>query len=508
MSTGVKRKRPEDAPEMLYGISSTTTTLESLNNSVESEEIIQITTNDPPILGKYGNIIETIHNSKVPVFVQGKYYSPGTVFRVHEWADISLSEIFHYGGRRTRKFEEGSKSTNVYRIHRDGSRIQRLIGTLDSDHHWLDSIGGVYCENKNVVPTHYFSINNTTYYAAMIIQYSFSGPPPNEKMLGLHVLRSEESKTPDDSFQNTYWGSHIDNYLDAANDGMYKQKNGTKFKIWGRKFNSNLNDANFIDKNGNTIDGISQRGEDGYMWIQFASISDASELTGGSITAISQHLISTKGCKSVYGWTFQYVEVLRPLDQDMKLLDKSRRGSRFITRDARLLVEKISNGMPVIVELIIKPGNRNGRIQINSNNKEMVLDGTWIPSPISGLTYRARIVAWLFMQDEIKKKIAENPGLTFADLHVDHIIPKPVTNDCVSNLQILTREEHMFKTHAKSVNEHVNGYSGDIIGSWTSIGNAAKETGISDVSIGNSCRRNTGVCKRGTTIKRYFQFSK
>lgn len=466
----------------------------------------------PPVLGHEGTIMKLVHNSEREIWVQGKRWPPSTVYYVREWARVPFDEYKKdYEERTGNSLNIELGSTKIVYINRNGVRIRKWIdGRIKNL--WKETSGKYAVHDKlHGIQEHFVSVNYHSYKFARLVLFSFFGTPPNiESSNALHVHRCEEGKIPDDSFFNLYWGTALENINDRFDDNPVGKKHGAEIAIYGRHIDSTLLTVAFLSKNGIIMPASGMRMSDGMFWQIFPSLADAEFNTGASGPSIYKIASGKNGLKTAKQWTFQFCSVARPDEKDLRFLDQSRRGKRFITSDAKLLLEKQNhNGETIFVELIMSPTPRTGRIVICTSHMEISAAGVQEKSPIYGYTARSRIVAYLFLKDQIDAKLAANPGLTFSNLDVDHIIPRPLTNDSISNLEVLTRNEHAQKTNAYAVEERqTSDPTSVLIKKWLSLSLAAKEVGVSETTIGISCHQNIGIKGRGKKIERFFHFTK
>jgi len=433
------------------------------------------------ILGVEGDTVERVHNSHRPLRIGDNVYPPGTVLRFREWGEVPTAFL-----------RCGTPDLRV-QAHRDGIVIRTRLGAQN----WVVATGHkIAHDSENGTSYVNFSIRHKGYGAGQLVCaafYDLTSPPYT---YALHATRRTEGLRPDDSAQNLSWGSASENMFDKARDGKANNcADGKRVAILCRPLDAPLQASEgTLDSRSVPLDTVDA---DGTTWIRFDSRIRASRELKINAYAIGNTMCGKR--RHTHGWTFRWDSVPRPESADMRFVDLvfKKKERRFVTRDGRLLIEKTDLRGLVFVEQHLTPSNLDGYTTICTTSL--------IPD-IAGMTKLHRVVARLFLEDEISKKTLET-GLSFSELSVDHINGIAAGNG-VANLRVLTIGENVTAAVGKVVVE--TDENGNELGRWTSVSAAAREIGVSYATMNKYTR-----CKRpferangdsDPTTKRFFKF--
>ena len=272
----------------------------------------------------------------------------------------------------------------------------------------------------------------------------------------MHLRRREEDAYPDDSPINLKIGTAADNKNDPGRKKVVQKADGHPVRI------TRIATGESTD---------------------FASMGAAARFLGVHVGNLADYMNGTNGVKSMPRpargvWDAEYADSFAAPDA-MEMAGASARLWLDPSRPNQVL-RQLKTGM--FVTTAPKTGDRGYvPIRLENGKKEML----------------HRLVIKTFRPRAFEKKLAENPGLTEADLQIDHI-DGDSSNNAIDNLRLVTRSEHARK-HAQAV-EWV-GPGGEVLGEYECCGDAAEavqrttgqQLGASNIrATCDGCVRHTG----------------
>ena len=244
----------------------------------------------------------------------------------------------------------------------------------------------------------------------------------------MHLRRREEDAYPDDSPINLKIGTHADNRKDPRRKKVARHALGHSVRITciatgsSKVFESTTVAARFL-------------GVDGSHLRQY--------LNGGRVKTMPG---PARGV-----WEAEYADAVDVPDA-VELVGAAARLWLSPSRPNQVL-RQLKTGM--FVTTALKTGD-GGYVRIGIGNGKLEM--------------LHRLVIKTFRPGAFEKKLAENPGLTEADVDVDHI-DGDESNNSIDNLRLVTKSEHARK-HAQAV-EWI-GPDGEILGTFECCRDAAK----------------------------------
>lgn len=348
------------------------------------------------------------------------------------------------------------------RYKRDGSDV------------WIYMIGELRGD-PGKSKTRVFTLDDVAYSRHRLVQRSYVTKPPTytKRNIVCHINR-RTSDDPDDSVGNLYWGTWRDNMNDVEKNGVAQP--GNRRSVFGR-----------ATANNQSPEDASEPGDG--SWEKFASLGDAADSVGVSIGTIRNSIMYGRLVGQVVPkWEFRYAPMKIREAEEMKYVPGS--SSRVVTSHGRRGEYMRSRGERTLVEI--------EGVCTNEDGYEII--------SVQGTQRRFhRLVVELFAPHEIRKYV-EDSGIPWNRLEVDHEDGKK-SNNCISNLKIVTRKEHNAKRN-KPV-EEVDERGVPTGEKWISIAAASDDTGINTGTLTAVCN-GKGVSAGGGKGKpsggRFFRF--
>lgn len=341
------------------------------------------------------------------------------------------------------------------RAHRDGTHV---ISRDSSDRQWKKSKTPKPKQNGR----RSINIRGQGFSAADLVLTSFTGPRPSDEHAAGHAFGVSPGTEPREAVHELSW------LTPTQNMGADKQRAGTagtpckgRYEaIWARPLRLAEAPAAW-----SKITSCVER-SDGHRWARFSSQIDAATILDVHATSISQHLRGR--ATHAGGFVFERDEIDEPLLQDRVLINETEQ--RYVTREGKLTQRKPGNTW---IEFAQSPSS-DGYVYITSPYEQLpghqqmhrLVFIAFAPERVEAKIAKTRrlhadVVAELRRTDltpagraYLEKLRDENQGATYSEFDIDHV-NKIKSDNRLENLRILTRAEHMAKTHGHRVFETV-----------------------------------------------------
>jgi hypothetical protein len=435
-----------------------------------------------------------LHGFSRPNYVQDGYVlPPDALFTVPEWAPIPIH-----------LFKKNKDPEFRAQIHHSGTKV-RTWRAKRAVPGWKESKGSFQFKDAagNPVGRRSFKLKRKRFLASVLVAQAFWTDLHSEtRNLALHIVRIEErSEQSDDSVRNVRWGTDKENKEDKTADGQASNREGQKIAVYGKpvtKDKISLGLPPGVDYDPRFKDGT---------YARFDSAADAARLITAHIneynrTAKKALMGITKGSisealsgnlDSAGGWQWGYDSVPEPAASDIRFLDKSQKGERYMTRDGRLLYKKRTSQTTHVYVQTTQTARPSGYLKLHLN--------AHAPDELGENSQFHRIVSFLFNRAQLDEKIASS-GLRMEDLDVDHDDENKF-NNAASNLVWRTRAEHNTKTRGLHIIEKTA--DGTHVCTFPSIAAAAASANMNQHTFWSRLKAGGGsatITSNGTT--RYF----
>jgi hypothetical protein len=425
-----------------------------------------------------------------PLYVEDKVFPPLMPFTTEVWAPIPIH-----------LFKKNKDPKYLVQIHFSGKMVRTWYATTG----WTESTGTFKSKDAagNPIGRRRFHLKGKKFLASVLTAHAFWGEPPSKtRNFALHIVRVDDrGGQSDDSVRNIRWGTDKENKEDKTADGQASNNKGKKIAIYGKpedKDKISLGLPPGVNYDPSFKDGT---------YARFDSMEDASRIINAHIDAYNRTAekplkgIATSSISAAlsgklktaggYAWFFDAVP--EPAAADLRFLDESTFGERYVTRDGRILIKKKTKNGYVYVQITLR-ADPSGYIQTKLKKKA--------PVELGRSSQFNRIVAFLFNRAQLDAKLAST-GLQMKDLEVDHNDDN-TKNNAASNLIWRTRKEHVTKTHGHIIIETTKDRTH--MTTFSTITAAAASANMSRAEFRSRINNGNGAAKIDYTDKttRYF----